>query len=261
MKNSAQLTFVDRPSPNFNERGGQSVQFLVIHYTAMATAEDAIKRLSDPAAAVSAHYVVDNDGTIYRLVSEDKRAWHAGVSFWDGHSNLNASSVGIEIANDGVSPYPEAQMKAVIALSNDIASRHKLRAFYVVGHSDIAPDRKDDPGALFDWKRFAETKLGVWPAPTKDDYTRSKSWTDKQVLQNLIRLGYASGPTLDVLVTAFQRHYQPEVFGTGGKPGTADDETKARLNNLLRRKSIADGIRASRAKNNRGTTKRGRSRF
>ncbi len=252
-KRRPRLTFVERPSPNFNDRKGQSVQFLVIHCTAMATAEDAIQRLCDPTTGVSAHYVVDEQGTVYRLVAEEKRAWHAGVSYWDGKSDLNTTSIGIEIANPGDAPYPQAQMDAVIALSNAIVNRHKIRSFYIVAHSDIAPNRKQDPGEQFDWPSLAKSNLGVWPVPTKSDYNTSATWGEKEVQSALVKVGYR--PTLDqvTLLTAFQRRYQPDVFKTPANIGIADSETKARLACLVRRKNIADAMRtrASRKRRSR----------
>lgn len=243
MTKRPRLTIVDRPSPNFNDRKGESVRFLVLHYTAMATAEDAIQRLCDPSTGVSAHYVVGEDGTVYRLVAEENRAWHAGISFWDGATDINSSSVGIEIANTGDAPYPEAQMKSVIALSKAIVNRHKIRSFNVVGHSDIAPDRKPDPGELFDWQWLAAAGLGVWPVPTQADYKLSAGWTDADVKKALVKVGYRSTIDQRVLVTAFQRHFQPELFQTPAKVGIADLETKARLACLVRRKTIADAMR------------------
>jgi N-acetylmuramoyl-L-alanine amidase len=244
MRTKALTNIVDRPSPNQSERNGQSVQFIVLHYTAMKTAEAAIERLCDPASQVSSHYVVDEAGVIYRLVPEDKKAWHAGVSHWDGKTDLNVSSVGIEIANPGNVDFPRAQMDAVLALSLDIARRHKVRPFYVVGHSDIAPDRKQDPGELFDWQYLAANKLGVWPSPTAQDYKTSASWGDSQVSGALVRLGFRPGVDLTILLKAFQRHFQPEAF-TSGQAGIADVETRARLACLVRRKAIGDGVRAS----------------
>lgn len=209
----------------------------------MATAEAAIERLCDPATKVSAHYVVDEQGTVYRLVAEENRAWHAGVSYWDGKSDLNTTSIGIEIANPGDAPYPQAQMDAVIALSKAIVNRHKIRSFYVVAHSDIAPDRKQDPGEQFDWPSLSTNGIGVWPVPTQGDYKTSASWAEKQVQNALAKVGYR--PTLDqaTLLTAFQRRFQPDVFKTPSKVGIADAETKARLACLIRRKNIADALR------------------
>lgn len=257
MTKRPKLAFVDRPSPNFNERNGQAIQFLVIHCTAMATAEDAIQRLCDPASKVSAHYVVDEAGTVYRLVAEENRAWHAGISYWDGASDLNSSSIGIEIANPGDAPYPQAQMDAVIALSNAIVNRHKIRSFHIVAHSDIAPNRKQDPGEQFNWQLLSANNLGVWPVPTQGDYTTSAKWAEKEVQNALVKFGYR--PTLDqlTLLTAFQRRFQPDVFKTPSQVGTADVETKARLACLVRRKNIADAMR-ERTSNKRRRRKSGR---
>ena len=244
MPTKPRLTFVDRPSPNFNERKGVAPQILVLHYTAMATAEAAIQRLCDPAAQVSSHYVIDEQGGIYRLVGEDKRAWHAGVSYWDGQTDLNTSSIGIEIANPGDVPFPKAQMDAVTALCRDIVKRHKMRAIHVVAHSDIAPDRKQDPGELFDWQGLAANGVGVFPSPSIVDYQASASWDAAALQSNLTRLGYRSGLDLTILLSAFQRHFHQDVFKTPAAVGSPDRETKARLANLVRRKAIADGLRA-----------------
>lgn len=239
---------VERPSPNFNDRRGHSVQFLIIHYTAMSTAESAIKLLCDPKSQVSAHYVVDEQAGIYRLVDEENRAWHAGVSYWEGHTDLNSSSVGIEIANTGDSEYPQAQMDAVISLSRSIVNRHNIPARHVIGHSDIAPDRKQDPGALFDWTAFARAGLGVWPTVEAQDYDQSKNWSDSQLKHALIELGYRPELDLTTVVTAFQRHFQPESFKTSENVGVADSETKARLASLLRNRAVAIASAAARKK-------------
>ncbi len=156
-----------RPSPNFDSRDGQTIDMLVLHYTGMPTAREALDRLCDAQAKVSAHYVVDEDGTIYQLVAEENRAWHAGVSAWRGHSNINQRSIGIEIVNRGhefgYHPFPVEQMKSVAALCKGVVSRHAIPKRNVVGHSDVAPTRKEDPGELFDWKMLATQKIGLWP--------------------------------------------------------------------------------------------------
>lgn len=239
------LTIIQRPSPNKNSR----ILFIVLHYTAMDTAEAAIQRLSDPTTEVSAHYVIDVDGTIYQLVDDAERAWHAGISFWDGHVGLNDTSIGIEIANPGDVPFPDAQMAAVKALSLQLMAKHKIRASYVVAHSDIAPDRKQDPGEQFDWKGLADSGIGVWATPAKVDYDKSAAWQDADVANNLSKLGFDSKFSLKILVTAFQRHFHQEVFATPAAVGIADAETKARLACLIRRKAIANGIAAARKKN------------
>lgn len=151
---------VDLPSPNFGERrpAGAKVRFVVLHYTATETLAQALDILRDPAREVSSHYVVDRDGGVYRLVAEDKRAWHAGAGSWRGEDDVNSVSIGVEIVNAGPpDPFPERQMRAVLALCRDLAARHPGVEF--VGHSDVAPDRKVDPGPLFPWSRLAEAGL------------------------------------------------------------------------------------------------------
>ena len=155
-------------SPNFDARPpGARIDMLVLHYTGMVSAEAAIERLCDPAAKVSAHYLIDEDGAVRRLVDENHRAWHAGEASWRGKSDINARSLGIELVNPGhefgYRPFPEAQMAALEALAQDILARHTIEARNVVGHSDVAPRRKTDPGELFDWRRLAEAGIGLWP--------------------------------------------------------------------------------------------------
>jgi N-acetylmuramoyl-L-alanine amidase len=159
-----------RTSPNQDARPpGARPALLVLHYTGMTSAAAAIDRLCDPAAKVSAHYVIDEAGRITALVPENRRAWHAGVAGWGGIDDVNAQSIGIELVNPGhewgYRPFPEDQVDALIALGVDIAARHRLPPTAVVGHSDVAPARKTDPGELFPWARLAAHGLGVWPAP------------------------------------------------------------------------------------------------
>ena len=160
----------ERPSPNFDTREAHPVDMLVLHYTGMKTGAEALERLCNRDSRVSAHYVVDMDGTVIRLVAEDRRAWHAGISSWRGHTNINQRSIGIEIVNaghdHGYHPFPAAQMKMVTMLCRDILSRHDIPARNVVGHSDIAPSRKEDPGELFDWKTLAKLGIGLFPSPS-----------------------------------------------------------------------------------------------
>ncbi|MDP9095265.1 MAG: N-acetylmuramoyl-L-alanine amidase, partial [Pseudomonadota bacterium] len=159
---------IQAPSPNFDERpAGIPIDTLILHYTGMQSADDAIARLRDPVAHVSSHYVVDEDGTVRQLVDEAHRAFHAGVSYWRGNEALNGRSIGIEIVNPGhdwgYRPFPPAQMRTVIELCQAIVTRHPIPPCNVVGHSDIAPDRKQDPGELFDWPCLAAAGIGLWP--------------------------------------------------------------------------------------------------
>jgi N-acetylmuramoyl-L-alanine amidase len=169
------LRLIDRASPNFGPRqpvdGVSGVRHVVLHYTGMESCAAALERLCDPGADVSAHYLVDEDGAVYRMVDEDKRAWHAGKSFWHGVRDINSTSIGIEIANPGhdhgYRPFPEAQIAALMELLAGIADRHAITPDNILGHSDIAPGRKADPGELFPWQRLAGEGLGLWPEPSK----------------------------------------------------------------------------------------------
>lgn len=214
---------IDEFSANYDDRQ-EPVSLLVMHYTGMPTGRAAIDLLKSPQAKVSAHYVVDEDGSIYRLVPEGKRAWHAGVSFWRGHSMLNDASIGIEIVNPGHAwgyrPFPQAQMQAVLALSQGIISRHTIEPRNVVAHSDIAPNRKQDPGEFFPWPRFAAHGVGVWT----DEFAPSSDWR-----ADLAAIGYdMTLPEHDVLL-AFQRHFLPQNL-----TGEVDVPTQERAASLRR---------------------------
>jgi N-acetylmuramoyl-L-alanine amidase len=223
----------DRPSPNHGPRPGDgTVDMLILHYTGMPTAAEALDRLCAPEAQVSAHYLVDEDGTVWRLVPEERRAWHAGISSWRGRTDINGVSVGIELVNPGhdwgYRPFPEAQMAALETLALDILRRHPIPPHFVLGHSDVAPDRKRDPGEFFDWRRLARVGIGIWPeaslasAPVPDG--------TEEVQRLLARIGYACPVTggLDAAtrqaVAAFQRHFRPSLCN-----GALDRETKRRV--------------------------------
>lgn len=225
---------IETPSPNFDERT-MAVSILVLHYTGMPDAAGAIARLSDPAAKVSCHYLVAEDGQIVRMVAEDKRAWHAGKSHWRGVDNLNSCSIGIEIVNQGheigYRPFPEAQIDALIPLVADIVGRYGITRGNVVGHSDIAPARKQDPGELFPWYRLAKLRLAL-PRPTKK--LMDPQWSDAGFLLALERFGYDVTNPLAAVV-AFQRRFRPELLD-----GTIDGECRAILLALLLPKPTGD---------------------
>jgi N-acetylmuramoyl-L-alanine amidase len=149
---------------------------IVLHQTEMATAEAALARLRDPRATarVSAHYLIGRDGRIYQLVADGERAWHAGASRWGGRGDLNSASIGIELDNDGVAPFPDAQVEALLRLLADLAARHRIARDQVIAHSDVAPTRKVDPSARFPWERLAQAGFGLWPradpAPAPADF-------------------------------------------------------------------------------------------
>ncbi|MFZ5793007.1 MAG: N-acetylmuramoyl-L-alanine amidase [Sphingomonas sp.] len=228
------MTIIDTPSPNFDERT-LPVSMIVLHYTGMQTAQAAIDRLRDPEAKVSAHYLIAEDGTILRMVAEGKRAWHAGKSRWRGIEDVNSASIGIEIVNPGhefgYRPFLEEQIDALIPLVADITERHGITRGNVVGHSDIAPTRKQDPGELFPWNRLAKLRLAL-PRPTKN--LMDPLWSDAGFLIALERFGYDVSDKLAAVV-AFQRRFRPELLD-----GVIDGECRSILLALLLPKPTGD---------------------
>ena len=225
-----------RASPNHGARAGaRRPDSLVLHYTGMRDGPSAVDRLCDPASEVSCHYVVTEAGGLLQLVAEDRRAWHAGRSFWQGETDLNSASIGIEIVNGGhdfgLPPFPQVQIAAVIALCRDVIARYAIRPERILAHSDIAPQRKRDPGERFPWQRLAEAGVGLWPAAVLAQGAVEITTVQAQ----LIRLGYglsATGIFDDATATvlrAFQRRYRPERID-----GIADTETASRLDAVLR---------------------------
>lgn len=238
------MQLIDAPSPNHEPRPvGTSIDMLVVHYTGMETGEAALARLRDPAAKVSAHYMIEEDGRIFRLVAEDRRAWHAGVSFWAGNTDVNSRSIGIEIVNPGhefgYRPFPAAQMEAFVVLARQILARHPIPPRNVVGHSDVAPSRKTDPGELFDWERLARLGIGLWPSvspPVEVAFHAAKHEISADAITTAQRLlaeygyGVADG-ALDAtgkVIEAFQRHFRPARVD-----GVLDGETFLRLKSLV----------------------------
>lgn len=252
------LRIVDRPSPNFDTRT-RAVDLVVLHYTGMQDAEIALARLTDPAPnagkypgpwqtpktapdaplpRVSAHYVVGEDGLVYRLVDEGQRAWHAGVSSWRGEGDVNARAIGIEIVNGGhdfgLPEFPPVQIEAVIALLRDILTRRKLKPQAVVAHSDVAPDRKLDPGEKFPWRRLAEAGVAVWPqappvaAHSGDDFITAMQVQLAAFGYDVQQTGLLDAPTKAAL-TAFQRRFRAHQVD-----GAADVETRNLIAALAR---------------------------
>lgn len=238
------LAIAHRPSPNFDDRPQPPViDILVLHYTGMGSAKAAIDHLCSPSSKVSSHYVVDEGGHILRLVDEDKRAWHAGLSSWAGISDVNGRSIGIEIVNGGhdggCPPYPDVQMQAVETLCQEIMARHPIVPRSVVAHSDIAPERKEDPGEWFDWARLARGGVGVWvePQPIMDGPALRRGDRGDSVSELQFRLAnYGYGIEVlgvydartEAVVRAFQRHFRPARVD-----GVADLSTVATLHLLL----------------------------
>lgn len=222
-----------RSSPNHDARPRQAViDMIVIHYTGMRTGEEALARLTDPQARVSAHYLIEEDGRIFALVPEERRAWHAGVAAWAGLHDINARSIGIELVNPGhefgYRPFPDRQIAALIALIRDIRRRWPVPDSRILGHSDVAPLRKQDPGELFPWDRLAAAGIGLWPA-------KGKWRTHGRVapLSALAAFGYGwlaeeDAQATAAVVRAFQRHFRPEQIN-----GHWDEECGRRLAWLL----------------------------
>lgn len=221
---------IQKPSPNFNERKGALPSLIILHYTGMKTAEEALDRLTSEESGVSSHYTIDEDGTIYQHVKEDDRAWHAGVSYWQGEKDINSISIGIEIVNlgheFGYKEFPAKQIESVIALCKNIQERHNIEN--VLAHSDVAPDRKADPGELFPWKQLAQNGIGFWPEVSDEDMVKSVGMDIYRALRDF---GYEAVKSKKMLI-AFQRHYVPEVFLTGTQ-GIDCGLTKGRLYALL----------------------------
>lgn len=232
-------------SPNFEERrDGAKPSILLLHYTGMCSCAKAIDWLSRPESKVSCHYVVDLDGTVWQMVAEDKRAWHAGAGSWQGICDVNSASIGIEIHNpghDGGYPeFPDAQMRAVEALSRDIIERLGIRPERVLAHSDTAPGRKIDPGEKFDWARLARAGIGHWvePEPAGPLIAEVSRQADRDTIihvQSLLRsYGYGieitgeSDEQSRTVVAAFQRHFRPERVD-----GLIDNSTVVTLERLV----------------------------
>jgi len=217
------LEIIWHPSPNYSERPEENnVDMVILHYTGMETAGDALDRLCNPQAEVSAHYLIDETGVIYSLVEEHKAAWHAGKSYWQGATNINARSVGIELSNPGhefgYRPFTKQQMAALEKLLSLVIVKHKISTDRIVGHSDVAPNRKMDPGELFDWQRLALAGLSIWPEQNLGPAAL------EQIPRLLCKIGYDPDVPLEVAITAFQRRFLPHHI-----TGCADGKTRATI--------------------------------
>lgn len=207
------------PSPNFGpRRDGATPCLIVIHYTAMPTCAEARARLCDPEAEVSAHWLIAEDGTTEQLVAETARAWHAGAGAWGGITDVNSRSIGIELANSGDAPFPEPQMAALERLLGAVMARWKIPPEGIIGHSDMAPERKRDPGPRFDWLRLALQGLSVWPEPA----------TPADFASSLRRTGYPDAAS-EALLAAFRLRFRP------GASGPEDDTDRALAASLAAR--------------------------
>jgi N-acetylmuramoyl-L-alanine amidase len=215
------MEIVERSSPNFGaRRGGLLPSLVVLHYTAMPTAEAALDRLSDPASEVSSHYLIAEDGRTWRLVPEEARAWHAGAGSWRGTDDLNSRSIGIELANlgpaGGLPPFPEPQMAALEALLDEVRARWSIPPAGVIAHSDLAPGRKADPGPKFDWRRLGLGGRAVW---AEGSGSEDAGWDAFRV--SAAAAGYAA-PDGDwgAVLAAFRLRFRPAARGR--EPDGAD---------------------------------------
>jgi N-acetylmuramoyl-L-alanine amidase len=216
-------------SPNFGpRRGGARPALIVLHYTGMESTAAALERLCDPAAEVSAHYLISETGEQIGLVPEEMRAWHAGAGAWRGWSDVNSVSIGIELANTGAHPFPEPQMRRLEALLEAVRGRWGIAPEGVIAHADMAPGRKTDPGARFDWRRLARAGHSVWPGPDGDPAAPFD--------RSLARFGYPPvAPAL--LLASFRLRFRPWATGP-------EDATDRRLADDLARR-FADGARGA----------------
>lgn len=208
------MRIIDAPSPNHDARG-RPVDMVVLHYTGMKTGAEALERLRDREAKVSAHYFIEEDGRIFRLVDESERAWHAGVSSWKGEIDINARSIGVELVNPGhefgYRDFPPAQIDALVALLKDIRTRHDIPPERVLGHSDVAPERKTDPGEKFPWARLAAEGLALAPYDGPPD----DGISEKAAFAALESVGYNLANDNDAVIVAFQRRFCPAALGQG----------------------------------------------
>jgi N-acetylmuramoyl-L-alanine amidase len=230
------MIITDTPSPNFGPRAeGKKIKYLILHYTGTPDVALAKRYLEgkDPAHPVSAHYLVDEDGSVTRFVDESSRAWHAGKSWWEGEEDINSCSIGIEIQNPGhdygYRPFPSEQINVVKTLCFEIIDRHGILPAHVLAHSDIAPARKTDPGELFPWQALSQQGIGLWPKNGDGEATGD-------IADILTAYGYDPRPDLKTRVTAFQRHFEPHVFLTPESVGTATANTVKLAQSLLGQK-------------------------
>ena len=230
------MDIISHPSPNYNERANaQAPSYIMLHYTGMKTSKAALERLCDPHSNVSAHYTIDEDGTIYEHVAPEMRAWHAGAGYWRGLTDMNSAAIGIELVNPGhefgYHPYPDAQIDKLISLLHALKARFSIPPENIIAHSDYAPQRKEDPGELFPWAKLAAEGGGVWPQITQEDMDRIKNWDLDAYVNAAHSYGYDPNVGYEYVLRAFERHFAPElILGTSQDEGVA----RARLAGLLR---------------------------
>lgn len=250
-----QLPVHERPSPNHSPRQ-TPVDMVVLHFTGMSSLPEVLNKLCDPGSQLSAHYVVAEDGRIFRLVEEDRRAWHAGVSSWQGQRDINSRSIGIEIMNNGEVDYTREQILSVMAICKSVMERYDIPPHHIVGHSDVAPGRKVDPGPRFPWTRLASKGIGLYADPRLGDYfaTAGRQGDTRYIREMLTKLGYGEDyspnptPPLRDIVAAFQMRFEPDVFEWPGAAGLPTRRTLALMRALVREQDRLDTAWQRRAK-------------
>ncbi|MDP1724080.1 MAG: N-acetylmuramoyl-L-alanine amidase [Alphaproteobacteria bacterium] len=224
-------SIIKYPSPNFNERPKNAqISLIILHYTEMAPVQGAIDRLCDPEAKVSAHYLIEQNGQIYQLIEDKHRAWHAGISSWQGCEDVNNISIGIELDHPGhisSAPYPKILMASLLKLIKFLCVKHKINKKQIWGHSDIAPDRKIDPGEFFDWQFLAQHGFGMW---FEEQDVNDLIMDKQQAIVWLQQIGYEvdESQSLENVIKAFQRHFYQENI-----TGALDLKTYCRLGLLI----------------------------
>ena len=215
---------------------------IILHYTGMETGRAALERLCDPAAEVSAHYVIEENGKTHQLVADDKRAWHAGKAYWEGLMDINSASIGIEVINAGhdygLPDYPDKQTKSLEGLLEDLIQKYNIAADKILGHSDIALGRKIDPGERFPWERLSQKGFGLWPQPQEMDFQAAQDLilNEDATLELLGGLGYDTSIEFPTIICEFHRHFYPEKFKDIESASTPDVSTIAKLLSLIRKK-------------------------
>ncbi len=228
------MFFKSITSPNFGERkGGVKPSLIIIHYTGMETGKAALERLCDPTSEVSAHYFIDRRGNVLNLVPDEKRAWHAGASYWRGETDINSHSIGIELVNKGhefgYEDFPKAQIRALMKLCQKLMKKYAIPSSGILGHSDVAPGRKFDPGEKFPWAELARKNVGLWPEPEEGDFKGEEDFD-----RLLLDFGYSPEVSLAERLYAYYQHFAPHKIGEGGVPRQPRAHCFARLRALVR---------------------------
>ena len=236
------ITHIDSPNYNKLKRSKNSIKFIVIHYTGMQSERESIERLCNPKTKVSSHFLISKSGKVYRLVQDSRIAWHAGKSCWGKYKNLNKNSIGIELVNKGhefgYTNFGEEQLSSLIKICKRLIKKYNIKNKNIVGHSDIAPLRKLDPGEKFPWKNLADKKIGIWHRCSKKDLIKSRrikisNKLKSEFFNSLKRIGYCFNNKKSInfvkVIKSFQRHFRKELIN-----GIIDKECLVIAKNLVK---------------------------